>query len=247
MFLNPVKSFIFGLTLPLSAAKLILKNKKLLVLSIFPIIVTSVLYFFLIRELQNDAQAWVESYLNNWGWSEWAVWLVKLFTQIVLLLVAALTFAFSSSLIASPFNDFLAEQTEKFGTPPLPAVPHQNFKKQLRLIGIDLLKTIAAAFAAFFAIILSWIPIINVGAFAFAFILVAFQYVSYPQTRREIGLKKSIFFLVKYPFACVGFGATVSFLFAIPFVSTLALPLAVVGGTLLFARSQPSLDLFSLR
>jgi uncharacterized protein involved in cysteine biosynthesis len=80
-------------------------------------------------------------------------------------------------------------------------------------------------------------------AFAVAFLLVMFHYI-YPQTRRGLGFRYGLGFLWRHAYACLGFGASISFLFAIPFASSFALPLAVVGGTLLVARAQlhPSLS-----
>ena len=58
------------------------------------------------------------------------------------------------------------------------------------------------------------------GAGVAAAYLLCFQYLSYPQARRGLGIFKSIAFLFKFPFACLGFGGAVSLLFAIPLISS---------------------------
>ena len=49
--------------------------------------------------------------------------------KMILWMVAALTFVFTSSIVASPFNDILAERTERFAEIPLPSVTKKNFKR----------------------------------------------------------------------------------------------------------------------
>ncbi len=104
------------------------------------------------------------------------------------------------------------------------------------------MKAVAATCVTIMALIFSWIPVLNLFAFALAFLLITFQYISYPQTRRGIGFREGARFLRLHPFACLGFGLSVSFLFAIPVVSAFVLPVAVVGGTLLVARAPGNPD-----
>jgi uncharacterized protein involved in cysteine biosynthesis len=235
-----IASFWFGLTLPFRAAKLIAGKPVLMFWSLLPASLTLSLYFAVVLRLQHLAQGVLVRQFDQWGWDShgWAAWIVALLVRVVLILVGAFTFSAAASVISSPFNDFLAEHTERFAHPPLPAVKKPDLMGKLRLIAIDLGKSLAAGVALVAAILLSWVPFLNLVAFAAAFLLVAFQYISYPQTRRAQGLREGLSFLLKHPFACLGFGATCTFLFSIPLVSALCYPLAVVGGTLLVARSQ---------
>jgi CysZ protein len=243
------RSFYFGIRLPLDAAKLVLKNKALFLLSLLPVLLTVIVYYFAIRHLETSAQDFIRNTILSWGWDpqSWYTSVTLLLTRLILLLVAALTFAFSSSIVASPFNDFLAEKAERFTTPVLPPSPLQSWVQQARLIWIDLGKTIVAGTAAILALLLSWIPVVNIIAFAAAFLLITFQYISYPQTRRGVGIKEGTKFLWNYPFASLGFGASIGTLFAIPFLASFVLPLAVVGGTLLYGRAQDHPDQFKLK
>lgn len=233
----PIRSFTFGLTLPVRSARLIVTRPSLLAWSIFPVLLTLVLYYFVVSWLQTEAQTLVMEYYAQWmGNTEgWGATVVLILSKVMIFLAAALTFSFTSTLLASPFNDFLAERTEKFSTPTLPPHPGGGLQHQLRTLWIDLVKAGASAVMGIAALLLSWVPLLNLFSFALVFLLVCFQYISYPQTRRGLSLGRSVFFLFRHLPACLGFGASVSFLFAIPFVSSLALPVAVVGGTLLFA------------
>ena len=181
----------------------------------------------------------LKSYFDSWGWDPegWLAFFVNIITKILLFLVGAFTFVFTSSIVASPFNDMLAEKTERYIEPPLPEVTEKGFHAQIKLIGIDLVKTVATGLASIIAILFSLIPIVNIFTFSIAFLLITFQFISYPQTRRGIGLKQGLGFLWTHLFASLGFGLALSFLFAVPFFSSFILPIAVVGGTLLVGRA----------
>lgn len=206
--------------------------------SILPVVLTLVLFYFGIGALQEWSIGLLKSSVIRWGFSAegWWTWTFMLLGKMVVWIVAALTFTLVSSIVASPFNDILAEKTEGFSFPPLPSVTNKSFKQQIKLIVIDMLKTIAAAGAAIVAIIFSWFPIFNIISFVLVFLLITFQYISYPQTRRGIGLKQGAIFLWDHIFACAGFGFILTMLFSIPFLASFILPIAVVGGTLLYAK-----------
>jgi len=240
MLFRPFRSFTFGFFLPLSAAKLIARKKSLLILSALPIGITLALYWFLIQSLQDWAKAGIHDLIQKLGMDPngWLAWLTALTFGLVLILVSAVTFAFSSSIVASPFNDLLAEKTENFSTPVIRSETKITWRRQLQLIGIDLLKALAVGVASVTALLLSWVPVLNFFAFALMFYLMTFQYISYPQTRRGIGLLKGAQFIVLHPFASLGFGLSISLLFAVPLLGGFVLPLAVVGGTLLFAACE---------
>ncbi len=243
------RSLWFGLTLPYRALRLIFVNKSLLFWSILPLVLTFILFIYGISQLQDWAVALLQESVAGLGFGpdSWIGWFFVLSGKMILWMVAALTFIFTSSIVASPFNDVLAERSEKFTEIPLPPVTKKSLKQNIQLIGIDLFKTVTAFIAAVFAIIFCWIPVVNIFAFILAFLLVTFQYISYPQTRRSIGLREGAKFLWHHIYACTGFGAILSFLFAIPFLSCFVLPIAVVGGTLLAARAPGSSQLSPLK
>ncbi|OFZ17897.1 MAG: hypothetical protein A2X94_12710 [Bdellovibrionales bacterium GWB1_55_8] len=234
------RSFYYGLLLPLEALKLIFKHPVLIFLSIIPILITLVLYILLITGMQEAARGALLGYLTSIGLDPqgWISWIALLLTKIILFIISALTFSIVAAIVASPFNDILAEKTESRSPTPLVPSPISSWRNQLRLISIDVLKSVAAGVAALAAILLSWVPVVNFFALLLAFLLLTFQYISYPQTRRNEGVRDGLRFLWRHSYSCTGFGATLSILFAIPLISSLALPLAVVGGTLLVSRAR---------
>ncbi len=243
------RSLWFGLTLPYQALKLIFTNKSLLFWSALPLALTFILFIYGISQLQDWAISLLQEYIARLGFDP-AGLIGRFFMlsgKMILWMVAALTFIFTSSIVASPFNDILAERSERVTEIPLPPVTKKTLKAQVKLIGIDLFKTAIAFMAAVFAILICWVPVANIFAFILAFLLVTFQYISYPQSRRSIGLRQGAKFLWHHIYACTGFGAILTFLFAIPFLSSFILPLAVVGGTLLAARAPGSPQITPLK
>jgi uncharacterized protein involved in cysteine biosynthesis len=244
-----LRSLLYGLTLPYTAARLIVVTPALLFWSLLPVAITLALYVYVIGALQSWVLDLLQAYFAAWGWDPagWSAWTVTLMSRVVLILAGALTFAFASTIVASPFNDVLAARTEPLATPPLAPVESGGLAAQTRLIWIDLVKTVAATVAGFAAILFSWIPLLNVGAAIAVCLLVCFQYTSYPQTRRQERLGGGLRFLLRHAWACSGFGAAITLLYVIPFVSSLALPVAVVGGTLLVARAGAGATMPRLR
>jgi len=244
-----IRSLWFGFTLPYRALKLIVTNKSLLFWSVLPLALTFILFIYGISQLQDWAISLLQEYIARLGFDPASLpgRFLMLSGKMILWMVAALTFIFTSSIVASPFNDILAERSERFAEIPLPPVTKKTLKAHVKLIGIDLFKTVTAFSAAVLAIVFCWIPIVNIFAFILAFLLVTFQYISYPQTRRSIGIRQGARFLWHHMYACTAFGTILTFLFAIPFLSSFVLPLAVVGGTLLAARAPGSSQLSPLK
>ena len=237
-----VASLIYGITLPIAAARLICSRKRLLLWSALPIAITLALSVWGIAFVKAKLVALGLHWLAGHGYAadSFAAKAAVVFLQIVLFVLAAVTFSFFAGVVASPFNDFLAESTEPLADPPLPPAP-ADFRGKVRAFFIDVVKTAAVTAIqiglVLVGVVAFWLPGLNLIPFAAAFWLLAFQFVSYPQTRRGEGFRESARFLGRHLFATLGFGAAIGFLFAIPIVSSFALPLAVVGGTLLYARA----------
>jgi uncharacterized protein involved in cysteine biosynthesis len=239
---DSVLSFYYGFTLPIRAFRLIARKKRLMVWSALPIFLTLGLSIWGVAWVKAKAvaagMAWVMA--KGYAADSFAVHAAVLLLQITLFVLAAVTFSFIAGIVASPFNDFLAEATEPFTDPPL-APSNPRLREKLRAFVIDLVKTGIVTsmqiILLFIGLLAIWIPGVNIIPFAAAFWLLAYQFVTYPQTRRGEGVGASVVFLKRHFFATFGFGASLGFLFAIPVLSSFALPLAVVGGTLLYARA----------
>lgn len=253
-FRHRVSSLVFGATLPFQALRLILSNARLLVWSAIPIVITVALSIWGVAWVKAKLVALGTAWLASHGYApdSWALQLAVVFLQIVLFVVAAVSFSLLAGIVASPFNDFLAESTERYCRPALPLPPGaETIRWKIRAVWIDITKTaIIGAIQLvliLFGLLAFWIPGLNLVPLLAAFWLFTFQFVSYPQTRRGETFGVSFRFLIRHAFASLGFGAVIGTLFAIPVLSAFALPLAVVGGTLLYARANSPSAPFSLR
>ena len=240
--LKSAKNFVQGAALPVQAIRLIFSRSQLIFWSAIPIAITALVYYLLIGYLQGLAQTFLQASLHTLGWADWIIQSIVFITTIAVWIFAAVTFSFAAALLASPFNDILAERAEEHTSPPLEKVESKGFSHHVRVARIDLAKTFFTLGASLLALVVCWIPVINFAAFLSVTLLMTFQYVSYPQTRRRIGLFQGL--LLKHHFAAsLGLGLTLTFLFSLPIISLFVLPVAVVSGTLLFAQTRKNLPL----
>lgn len=238
--------FFFGLSLPLRSLGLLLKNPKLLVLSAIPLLISLAVSAWIIGTLQTWAVGSLQGVLLGFSWahSAWAQsWVLnplQLLVKFGFWLVGAVAFSGLGSLICVPFNDLLAEAAEPRVSPALERVKGPGFftRRYLRMILIDLAKTLVSFSLGLLALLLSWVPLLNVAALVLTFLLLSFQFTTYSQTRREWGVIRGLSFLFQNFWMCLGLGITCSVLFAVPLVSALGIPLAVISGTWVTARAS---------
>ncbi len=244
-----ITSFWYGFTLPLHALKKIISQPELIFWSILPLIMTLGLYSIFISQIQTQTKLLMQHSLATWGMTPngWGVSLLLLLSKILLFFISALTFSFAANLVACPFNDLLAEKTEPFSTPPFEKVSPKSFSRKIQILGLDLLRTLIATGINLVALLFSWIPFLNFLALLLTFLVISFQFISYPQSRRGQGIQEGVAFVWNHLYSCLGFGLAFTFLLSIPILSSFCLPLAVVGGTLLVGRAKGSHTLTSLK
>lgn len=244
MLTHWMKQFWTGLWMPITALKLTLSRRILLFWSALPVLLTFLVSIYGVAALK----AWLTSlgmqYLGSLGLApgSFTVKAVIVVFQVTLWILAVVSFSFLAGLISSPFNDTLAEQTERFAKPPLSKLTQEQtaLSFKIKCIGIDLVKTFSVTALQLVLLIVgllvALIPGVNIVVLVLAAWTLTFQFVSYPQTRRGESLKDGFLFIFKNGWACAGFGLSFGFLFTLPFISAFALPLAVVGGTLLYSQ-----------
>ena len=238
--MSKVAKFFWGFFLPFRAAGLILRHPILLFWSAIPVAISITLYYFGLRVAAQNFELGVKKLIltmgvPQYGWLAVGVhWMVLL----VVFIVGVVTFTYVCSLVAVPFNDFLAEAAERFVSPSLPPAPHASIPRKLFLMWIDFLKTLATMAVALLALLISWVPVIGLLGFLVGALAVSFQYLSFPQTRRGERVLVSTHFLWQNLLASAGLGAALSILFLVPLVSYLIMPLAVVSGTMLYAQGK---------
>ncbi|MDP4918090.1 MAG: sulfate transporter CysZ [Haliea sp.] len=211
---------------------------------IVPLAVNIVIFASLLgvtfRFLDSTINSWMTA-LPDWlGFLEWIIWplLVLLFG-----LIAGYTFTALALLIASPFNNLLAEKTEELVTgQPVEALegPLAALLSVPRAIFRELAKLAYYVPMALLVLILSFVPGINLAAPLLWFLLGAWmmsiQFVDYPVDNHQLGFAAVRDAVARRRLSSMGFGGLVAICAGIPVVNFFVVPAAVVGATLLWCE-----------
>ena len=231
------KALFQGAGTPFRALLFMIQNPELLWLSLLPMFFSLFFYalflYFLIQGLILKIQALMTGWLAHF--SGIALFFAALSVSLAFIFLALHSFMFMTSLCASPFNDILAEKTEK----KLSVTPIKNsFFYLISVFFLDLRKTgINLILSVFFSLGML-IPGVGIIFFLGLALLNTFTFITYPQSRRKHGILESISWMRENFFLCLGFGLSTLLLFSVPLINLFALPVSVIGGTMLFLRSR---------
>lgn len=239
--------FAFGLSLPFRSIRLLLTRPSLWIPCLIPWAIAGALTWHLIQQAvswSNLGLAWLAGRLGLAA-SDWLIEAMQWVFTGAAWIAAALLLTWASALAALPFADWLAELCEKHVTPPIdPAAALAGWfsRAHWRRLKIDLFKSVAGMAAGLLGLVVSSIPLIGLLGSLLLALGITFQFVSYPQTRREVGTLAALVWLFRHLPACLGFGLIHLVGFSIPFFSAFLFPLAVIGGTLLFGHVEGHLE-----
>ena len=239
-----IQDLFTGLLTPFRAMRLILTRRELVLWSILPILTTLIAYYLLYNSVFEPFKAWIISSTLNYasglsaiGWLKATIdWSLSVVFEVVFWIALAFLFAPFSNLAGLPVNDFLAEASEKHAG--LAPIPRASWLGIIRLILIDFRKSIVSGLALLICLVLAFIPVLNIFALLAGWLLITFQYITYPQTRREQDTRTSLMFLKEHFALSLGFGIVISIGFSLPLINIVVPPIAVVGGTLLWAVAK---------
>ena len=169
-------------------------------------------------------------------------WIVAITVALGGLVVLSLV----TNVIAAPFNDALSEAVERLET------GKEGTKFSLRVMFRDLVRTVGlelTKLALYVAImgplfLLSLLlPAVgqilySVFGFIVTAIYFAIDYIDWPASRRNRGLRYRFSVLRRNFWPMFGFGTGVWLFLFVPFVNLLFMPAAVAGGTLLFLELE---------
>lgn len=228
---------------PFRAVKVVLVNPKLWTACLIPWVISGALGWFLISQATVLASSWIASGISLAGLpaAGWLATLIQWLTSAAAWILGGLLVVWLSALLSVPFADWLAELAEPLSNPPLPpatALRGWWSRAHWRRLKMDLWKSVAGFLMGAVGLAIAAIPLIGVMGPLVLALGFTFQFVSYPQTRRDEGLGASILFLIRHLPLSLGFGLVLLAGFAIPFFAAFLLPFAVVGGTLLYAETQ---------
>ncbi len=254
---SPFVRFSQGASAPFRAVKIIVTHPSLWPACLIPWLIAGALAVWLLTQansLATGALAWLGSWLTSVTGLSVAPWFAQsvdwIFSTVGWIIVwilgwilGALLTAWLSTLVAIPFLDWLAERSERFAEPPLaptPALQGWWSRAHWRRLKLDFWKTVTGLLVSLLGVLFSAIPVVGIAGPVILSLGLTLQFVGYAQTRRDEGVLQSLLFVARHPALSLGFGLVLLVAFAVPFFSALMLPVAVVGGTLLYAQASGS-------
>ncbi|MCB0390588.1 MAG: EI24 domain-containing protein [Bdellovibrionales bacterium] len=135
------------------------------------------------------------------------------------------------SVIASPFNSFIAEKIlmNRGLIKEQPFELGRWLKLSLRMLGISLVRALIFIFFGLFLFIFSFLPGVNIVTSFLAFIIIAFDNMDYSYEAAGLGLSDRFNHLKNNTFLFSGMGVVIGATLLIPGLTLLVMPLMVAG------------------
>lgn len=241
--------FVWGITLPARASFLTIRNPRLWPWILLPTAITIAGYYLLwaniflpwqtsISDASADALAGLFGVDSLANVKSGVHVLINILMAAFFWIVALFSFSSLSNLATLPVNDFLAEAVEPLCTPALSRDYPSGLAWFFKALIVDLRKSIVSIAIMIVTFIFSWIPIMNIVAVLLVALALTLQYSGYASTRRGLGVRKSIVMIFKTLPISLGFGLACMVLLTVPLVKLFIPSIAVVAGTMLFARAS---------
>jgi uncharacterized protein involved in cysteine biosynthesis len=259
----PSLSALDGFRLPLDGGRLLLREKRLWAPAAAPI-GFSLLAFAIAASLliayAGDLYAWATLWLPAPEAAHWYAWLwvgpakaaLALFGALLFALIAgvALLIAFLvANVLASPFLDVLASRVEWIETGAVQdhapsglignaADVLRSLREELRRVLFFLAVVAALGFAGL--VIPGAQLVTGPSIVGFTIFFLPLDYASYTLDRRRYSFRQKRVWLMANKSVVAGFGCGAFLICWVPGLNFLAMPLLVVGGTLLAIRNAPA-------
>jgi CysZ protein len=239
--------FFHGFSLPFWALGMIFRSKKLLALSLVAALVSIVVLiavaFFVLRYTGHVVHLLGVRHPPHW-YGRGGYYLVTGFTFVVLLVVGANTLPL---LFLAPLQDPISEATEEACGDFAP--PRFSLHGFLRNSAVAFAHTLARisflAVGHLLLLSLHFLPLVGsllwaVAANAWTAGWLAAEYLDAPMARHLYPFREVQGVIGDRFRLCLGFGVAVYFILWIPVVNVFLIPLAIVGGTLLYRGLRAS-------
>lgn len=189
----------------------------------------------------NDIIAWVWARPEGTLWQ--ALWYVLyVFMAIIVLLMGYMLFFALQGVLSAPFNDLISERVEKlaFGLEPLPfewgrftrglatSLFNELRKQSVYLLGMGALLLIKVL------VPVAGPLIFLIGGFVLSANFFCYDFMDFSMARREMPWSAKMALMRGNRMLTLGFGAALAGAMAVPVLGSLTMPMAAVGGTLLF-------------
>jgi CysZ protein len=186
-----------------------------------------------------DAEEWIRESL-----AEWLIPLFRFVAAILLLAASGVVLLLVGQLFASPFLDMLSERVEStvLGTQRYPFSIGRLFRAIIVAFS-DLVWSLLYIVAANVPIwLLGFLlaPVSSVLSFLFNALVLAQEFVGLSLARQLVGFRRRWSLIWRNRWLTAGFGSATMLLLLVPGLNLVLLPLAAVGGTLLYCDMKAS-------
>ncbi|PCK09505.1 MAG: sulfate transporter CysZ [Alteromonadaceae bacterium] len=218
-----------------------------------PLVVNVCLFFlltWLFIDYYGNAGEWLLSKIPSFlAPLAWIVWII---VGIILLVVYGYSFNIITNIIAAPFYGKLAARTEELLTGVAP--PDEPLGKMIfRVVSREISKLIyflsRSIIVLLLVILLSTIPVLQILApavgLAWGAWSMAIQYTDYAADNHQRGFKPLRNCLWQKKYSSLGFGGFVMLCSIIPVINIIAMPAAVIGGTIFWLKELNSCNVKS--
>lgn len=243
-FISGQKLYIKPLFYIFDGLIILVKNKKLLKLSLLPLVITTVLLIFTYIFAVNLMVSGLNTYLPVEGtvntFKELSSYGLAFIGSITLIVFSLFMFLPVSSLICIPFNDSISIETEKIILGEDTLSSGGNLINEVKVTIVEVFKLLFLKIVLL-AISLPVLIIPVIGQISFFFILAlitSIDFLDIIMARKKYTLSEKISFLNKNSFAFILFSIPVMLLFWVPLVQILIIPAAAIGGTKLFLEAN---------
>jgi CysZ protein len=219
-------------------------HRELLQLCLVPLLINLVIFTGAAVGLYiywGDIIDWIWPRPDALGWK--ILWYVLyVFIVAMVLLMGYVLFFALQGILSAPFNDMLSERVEQlaYGKAPPPttagrlargaaySLACEARKQGLYVVGMGLLLVIKLL------VPVAGPVIFLVGGFVLSASFFCYDFMDFSMARRELSWANKRAVLKQNRALTLGFGAMLAGAMAIPLVSSVSMPMAAVGGTLLF-------------
>ncbi|MBU4383988.1 MAG: sulfate transporter CysZ [Proteobacteria bacterium] len=229
---------------PMWGLRLLWDHKRLWPLAAAPFFLNLILFglaFWLSYAYLGD---WVRGLLpggDGWWWAA-LLYLLLVLVVLALLVVQIYLFAVVGRVVSAPFLELLTRRTEALAQGMPPGAPWSDgglVRDVMRVLRQSLKRLLIYLAVMLPLLLLNLIP--GVGAMAYAVLawlftayFLALEFMDYPLDRRGLSLKEKSRYVRGMGLGWLGFGSAVLVMGLIPVVNFALLPLAAMGGTLLY-------------
>ncbi|OGQ83688.1 MAG: hypothetical protein A2289_15745 [Deltaproteobacteria bacterium RIFOXYA12_FULL_58_15] len=256
---NFIGDFFRGIGYPLEAFGFI-RSHGLWRMAAVPALINTILFaltvflvfWFVIPEIQSLEQVFQPSNPDDGWWSsvlsglgKAAYWVVFVLAVIATPVLSAVFILLIGQAVASPFLDLLSEKVENIvlGTTAIPNTASRTVRSVVVAVA-DIVWTLLFWLAVNMPLLLvNLIPVLGTAVnaalgFSFTALLLSQEFVGLSMSRQLVSYPARWRVVWANRWLCVGNGCTTLLLFLVPGLNLLLLPLAAVGGTLLYCDLQ---------